>query len=115
MTEVSRLNDIVTKVARIQSVFNVFVASRAGVYTVGNTPEMTERAMFSAITAMMLGAAEQLSSEMGDDLNHVFLKMNKTCMIIMGAGPKHIIGIEINPEVDPMTILAEAKKIIANS
>jgi predicted regulator of Ras-like GTPase activity (Roadblock/LC7/MglB family) len=115
MSEVSKYNDIVTKLSRLDMVKSVYMASRAGVFTVGTTPEMTERTMFSAITSMMLGAAEQLSTEMGDDLDHVILRLNKTNLMIMGAGPKHMVGIELRPEADLKKLIIEAKKIIADN
>jgi predicted regulator of Ras-like GTPase activity (Roadblock/LC7/MglB family) len=115
VAEVTKFNDIVTKLSRLDEVVSVYMASRAGVFTIGTTPEMTDRTMFSAITSMMLGAAEQLAGEMGDDLDHVFLHLNKTNLLIIGAGSKHTVGIELRPEANLKKIVEEAKKIISTA
>lgn len=113
VAEISKFNDVVTKLSRLDGVVSVYMASRAGVFTIGTTPDMTDRTMFSAITSMMLGAAEQLGGEMGDDLDHVFLRLNKTNLLIIGAGAKHIVGIELRPEADLKKIIDEAKIVIS--
>jgi predicted regulator of Ras-like GTPase activity (Roadblock/LC7/MglB family) len=115
VAEVTKFNDIVTKLSRLDAVVSVFMASRAGAFTIGTTPEMTDRTMFSAITSMMLGAAEQLGGEMGDDLDHVFLRMYKTNLLILGAGTKHIVGMELRPEADLNKVIEEAKRVISSA
>ncbi|QLH75474.1 MAG: roadblock/LC7 domain-containing protein [Methanomassiliicoccales archaeon] len=113
-SEVAKLNEIVTQISRLDKVESVFAASRAGVFTTGSTPNMTDRAMFSAIASMMLGAAEQLGREMGDDLDHVLLELKKSNMLIIGAGPKHIIGLEVQQGQDVRAVLMKVKEMIAN-
>jgi predicted regulator of Ras-like GTPase activity (Roadblock/LC7/MglB family) len=62
---------------------------------------------------MMLGAAEQMGREMGDELNHIVLFLSDSRMVIIGAGPKHLIGILLDPRADPAKVAVEAKAIIA--
>jgi predicted regulator of Ras-like GTPase activity (Roadblock/LC7/MglB family) len=114
MQEIAKLNNIVARLSKIENVTTVFAASRAGVFAMGMTPKMTDRAMFSAITSMMLGAAEQIGREMGDELAYMSLHLNESNMLIIGAGNKHLVGIVLNNNSDFNKIFAEAKAIITN-
>ena len=112
MQEIAKLNNIVAKLSKIENVTTVFAASRAGVFAMGMTPKMTDRAMFSAITSMMLGAAEQIGREMGDELTHMTLHLNESNILILGAGNKHLVGLVMDRNCDVEKICAEAKTII---
>ncbi|HSV42751.1 MAG TPA: hypothetical protein VLH13_05005 [Methanomassiliicoccales archaeon] len=113
MQEIAKLNNIVGKISKLENVTTVFASSRAGVFAMGVTPKMTDRAMFSAITSMMLGAAEQMGREMGDDLSFIELYLTESKMIILGAGPKHLIGLLVDQKTDVLKLATEVKAIIA--
>jgi predicted regulator of Ras-like GTPase activity (Roadblock/LC7/MglB family) len=115
MQEIAKLNNIMAKMNKLDNVTTVFASSRAGVFAMGMTPKMTDRAMFSAITSMMLGAAEQMGREMGDELSYIVLNLMDSKMVIMGAGPKHLIGILVDPKGDPEKLATEAKAIITST
>lgn len=115
MIDVGKLNNVVSKLSSMDNVVNVYASSRAGVFAMGATPKMTDRAMISAITSMMLGAAEQIGREMGDELSHMTLHLNDSRMIILGVGNKHLIGIVIERGADPDKVAKDAKTIIASA
>ncbi|OPY31064.1 MAG: hypothetical protein A4E32_02048 [Methanomassiliicoccales archaeon PtaU1.Bin124] len=115
MQDVAKLNNVVVKLSKMDSVVNVYASSRAGVFALGAAPKMTDRAMISAITSMMLGAAEQIGREMGDELNHVTLHLNDSCMVILGVGNKHLIGMVLDRSADPDKVAKEAISIIAQA
>jgi predicted regulator of Ras-like GTPase activity (Roadblock/LC7/MglB family) len=114
MQDIAKLNNIVGKLSKLEDVTTVFAASRAGVFAMGMTPKMTDRAMFSAITSMMLGAAEQIGREMGDELGHMALHLNDSNMLILGAGNKHLVGLVLVRNCNLQKIVADAKTIIAS-
>lgn len=114
MQDIAKLNNIVGKLSKLEDVTTVFAASRAGVFTMGMTPKMTDRAMFSAITSMMIGAAEQIGREMGDELSHMTLHLNDSNMLIIGAGNKHLVGLLLVRKCDVEKMAIDAKAIIAN-
>jgi predicted regulator of Ras-like GTPase activity (Roadblock/LC7/MglB family) len=64
---------------------------------------------------MMLGAAEQMGREMGDELSYIVLNLMDSKMVILGAGPKHLIGILVDPKGDPEKLATEAKAIITST
>lgn len=79
----------------------VFVSSRAGVFAYGDSPRLTDRSMYAAITSMMLGAAEQMASEMDEILDYAVLSMSEHKLIVIGAGPKHLMGVLTDAKADP--------------
>jgi predicted regulator of Ras-like GTPase activity (Roadblock/LC7/MglB family) len=98
---------------KTEHVLTVFVSSRAGVFAYGETPRMTDRSVYSAITSMMLGAAEQMANEMDEALDYVLLNMSEKKLVVLGAGPKHLIGILTDGKVDPETMARTARKILS--
>ena len=115
MQDVAKLNNVVVKLSKMDNVLNVYASSRAGVFAMGATPKMTDRSMFSAITSMMLGAAEQIGREMGDELSYMTLNLNDSQMLILGAGNKHLIGIVLEKGAEAEKVAKEAMSIIASA
>jgi predicted regulator of Ras-like GTPase activity (Roadblock/LC7/MglB family) len=112
MAEIAQFNLAVERLLKTEHVITVFVTSRAGVFTYGETPKMTDSGVYSAITSMMLGAAEQMASEMDEILNFVLLNMSEKKLIVVGAGPKHLIGILTDLTADPDKIAKIARTIL---
>ena len=110
MVDIAQFNLTVERLMKTEHVVTVFISSRAGVFAYGETPKMTDRSMYSAITSMMLGAAEQMASEMDEILDYVLLNMSEKKLIVFGAGQKHLLGILTDAKADPekMTKLARA-------
>jgi predicted regulator of Ras-like GTPase activity (Roadblock/LC7/MglB family) len=112
MTETAQFNLAVERLLKTDQVITVFISSRAGVFAYGETPKMTDRGMYSAITSMMLGAAEQMASEMDEILDYVLLNMSERKLIVIGAGPKHLLGILTDSKADPNKTAKDARKIL---
>ncbi len=112
MVEIVQFNLAVERLMKTEHVVTVFISSRAGVFAYGETPKMTDRSMYSAITSMMLGAAEQMASEMDEILDYVLLSMSERKLIVIGAGPKHLLGILTDNKADPDEMVKDAKAIL---
>ena len=115
MVETAQFNLAVERLLKTEQVITVFISSRAGVFAFGETPEMTDRSMYSAITSMMLGAAEQMANEMDEILDYVLLNMSETKLIVIGAGPKHLLGILTDMKADPNKTARDARKILSEA
>lgn len=98
---------------KTEHVVTVFVSSRAGIFAYGETPRMTDRSVYSAITSMMLGAAEQMANEMDEILDYILLNMSENRLVVIGAGSKHLIGILTDGKVDPEIVVKNARKILS--
>ncbi len=56
-----------------------------------------------------------MGREMGDELSYIVLNLMDSKMVILGAGPKHLIGILVDPKGDPEKLATEAKAIITST
>lgn len=112
MVEIAQFNLAVERLMKTEHVITVFISSRAGVFAYGETPKMTDRGMYSAITSMMLGAAEQMGSEMDEILDFVLLSMSERRLIVIGAGPKHLLGILTDIKANPNKMAKDARTIL---
>lgn len=113
MVEIAQFNLAVERLIKTEHVKTVFISSRAGVFAFGETPKMTDRSMYSALTSMMLGAAEQMASEMDEILDYVLLSMSEKKLIVMGAGQKHLLGILTDIRADPEKMARDARAILS--
>jgi predicted regulator of Ras-like GTPase activity (Roadblock/LC7/MglB family) len=100
------------KVSTIEHVVTAYVCSRAGVYTAGNAPKMADRNMYSAITSLAFGTAEQVGHEMNDDLQHISLNFSQKRLLIIGLGPRHLMGLLVDKQADQDQILAKVRSFI---
>ncbi|HEY3419911.1 MAG TPA: roadblock/LC7 domain-containing protein [Methanomassiliicoccales archaeon] len=113
MAEIAQFDLAVERLLKTEHVITVFVTSRAGVFTYGETPKMTDRGVYTAITSMMLGAAEQMANEMDEILDSVLLNMSERKLIVVGAGPKHLVGILTDTKADQDMIANAARTVLS--
>lgn len=101
------------KVSAIEGVVSAYVCSRAGNYVLGNTPKMADRNMYSAITSLAYGTAEQVGHEMNDDLRYVSLRFSEKNLLVVDLGPRHLLGLLIDGRADPDLVLNKVRPMIA--
>jgi predicted regulator of Ras-like GTPase activity (Roadblock/LC7/MglB family) len=107
--DVKDYEKILDKVSSIEHVALAYICSRAGVYIAGNTPKMADRGMYSAITSLAFGTAEQVGHEMDDDLQYVSLNFSEKRLLVIGMGPLHLMGILIDRQCDPEEVLTKVR------
>ena len=68
---------------------------------------------FAAMSATMLGAAETASTELGKGVpNRVIVESTQGRLIAVGAGPKALLVVIVNPEAGLGLILLELDKTV---
>lgn len=100
------------KVSATEGVVSAYVCSRAGNYIAGNTPKFADRNMYSAITSLAYGSAEQVGHEMNDDLRYVSLRFSEKNLLVVGMGPRHLLGVLIDGRADQELVLAKVRPMI---
>ncbi|NLX47371.1 MAG: roadblock/LC7 domain-containing protein [Euryarchaeota archaeon] len=100
------------KVCSLEGVVSAYVCSRAGNYVTGTTPKFSDRHMYSAITSLAYGTAEQVGHEMNDDLRFVSLRFSEKNLLVLGLGQRHLLGVLIEGSRDQDQVLDEARKLI---
>lgn len=101
------------KVSAIEGVVSAYVCSRAGNYVLGNTPKMADRNMYSAITSLAYGTAEQVGHEMNDELRYVSLRFSEKNLLVVDLGSRHLLGLLIDGRADPDLVLDRVRPMIA--
>lgn len=105
-------DEILRKVSAIEHVTSAYICSRAGAFTTGITPKLADRSMYSAITSLAYGTAEQVGHEMNDDLQYVSLNFTQSRLLIVSLGPRNLMGILIDDKGDPDKVLADVQKMV---
>jgi len=104
--------EILRKVSAIEHVTSVYICSRAGAFTTGITPKLADRSMYSAITSLAYGTAEQVGHEMNDDLQYVSLNFTQSRLLVVGIGPRNLMGLLIDDKGDPDDVLKDVQRLI---
>lgn len=100
------------KISAVEGVVSAYVCSRAGNYVSGSTPKFADRNMYSAITSLAYGTAEQVGHEMNDDLRYVSLRFSEKNLVVVDIGPRHLLGLLIDGRADHEQVLEKVRKII---
>ncbi len=104
--------ELLDKVSIVEHVTTAYICSRAGTYTSGNPPKMADRGMYSAITSLAFGTAEQVGYEMNDKLQHVSLDFTQKRLLIIALGHMHLMGLLVDEKADPNEVLAKVRFLI---
>lgn len=104
--------NLLKRVSTIEHVGAAYICSRAGAFTFGNAPKMADRGMYSAITSLAYGTAEQIGHEMNDDLQHVSLNFTSKRLLIIDIGPRHLIGLLVDNKADQEQVLAKVRSFL---
>jgi len=101
------------KVSAVDGVVSAYVCSRAGNFVLGNTPKFADRNMYSAITSLAFGTAEQVGHEMNDNLRYVSLRFSEKNLLVLDLGPRHLLGLLIDGRSDQEQVLAKVRPLMA--
>jgi predicted regulator of Ras-like GTPase activity (Roadblock/LC7/MglB family) len=112
MMEDLEFDSLLARVSSVEHIASAYICSRAGNYVTGATPKFADRGMYSAITSLAFGTAEQVGHEMNDDLNYVSLRFTGKNLLIIGLGPRHLMGLLVDGNADPEELLAKVRPMI---
>lgn len=105
-------DELLVKMYGIEDVASAFICSRAGAYVMGNPPKLADRGMYSAITSLAFGTAEQVGHEMNDDLRYVSLNFSKRRLLVIAIGPRHLMGLLVEDKGDVEGILEKVRSLL---
>ena len=100
MAEWSKVSDILDEIRAEDSVLDVSLISRGGMYVMGNAPQDVHEETYAAMSAIIMGAAETTSSELKDNLTDVVLKLTEKNLILTAVGPRYMMAIGLEPKGD---------------
>jgi predicted regulator of Ras-like GTPase activity (Roadblock/LC7/MglB family) len=114
MAEWSKVSDILDEIRGLDSVLDVSLISRGGMYVMGDPPSGVHQETYGAMAAIIMGAAETTSSELKDSMYNIILCLAERNLVLANVGTRYMIAIAILPDSDVGSVMSEAKDRIAN-
>ncbi len=113
MGELSQVRTALDEIKKVEHVTEVSLVSRGGMYIMGGPPRGVHRETFSAMSAIIFGAAETTSIEMKDKLIKVVLELGEQKMTLLNVGLKYLLVVSIDKDGDVEAISRDARESIA--
>lgn len=110
MVETSAVENIVQGIEKVKGVKNVVLVSRSGMHLAGAVPKGAHMETFSAMFAILLGAAETATSEINEKLDYVVLSLKGSRMLVINNGPKALMILRLTEDATIEPIMEEINK-----
>ncbi|MDF1533312.1 MAG: roadblock/LC7 domain-containing protein [Methanosarcinaceae archaeon] len=105
------LEKILSDLKQMGSINASSIASRDGLLIVSDMDIKSYAETFAAMSATMLGAAENSTAELGKGIpDRIIVESDHGKLVAMGAGPKALIVILTEPDAGLGLILVELEK-----
>jgi predicted regulator of Ras-like GTPase activity (Roadblock/LC7/MglB family) len=112
MGELAHIRNVLDEIKGLEHVSDVSLVSRGGLYIMGDSPKGSHPETFSAMNAIMIGAAETTSAELKDGLRYMMIKLMEKDLILVGAGTRYMLAIVTDGSGDNDNIAKSATQII---
>lgn len=96
-------------VASVSGVLSASLITRSGEYVEGTIPPDTRRDTFSAMSAIILGAAERSAIELNNSLLKVSVELDNSTLIVFGLDSQHLAAVISTSEADVNEIVETTK------
>ena len=107
------LNKILSDLKQMGGINASSIASRDGLLVVSDMESESHAETFAAMSATMLGAAENATTELGKGIpDRVIVESDNGKLVAMGAGPKALLVILTKPDAGLGLILVELEKSV---
>lgn len=112
MAEWSKVSDILDEIRALDSVLDVSLISRGGMYVMGDPPPNVHQETYAAMAAIIMGAAETTTSELKDSLYNVIVCLGERNLVLANVGTRYMIAIALLPDGDVGSTMSNAKDSI---
>ena len=109
MLDLGAIEGVIEDIGKVSGVENVVVISKSGMHLAGKVPKSAHLETYSAMLAILLGAAETVSSEIGTELGHVVIKFSGSRMMVMDNGPKAVLALTLSKTADEAGVASEVR------
>jgi predicted regulator of Ras-like GTPase activity (Roadblock/LC7/MglB family) len=110
MVETGAVESIIKGIEKVNGVDNVVLVSRSGMHLGGAVPKGAHMETFSAMFAILLGAAETATAEINEKLDYVVLSLAGSRMLVINNGPKALMILRLTEEAQIGPIMEEINK-----
>jgi len=112
MAEWSKVSDILDEIRGLESVLDVSLVSRSGMYVMGDPPSGVHQETYAAMAAIIMGAAETTSSELKDTLYNIIMCLGERNLVLANVGSRYMMTIALLPDSDVGETLSQTKEKI---
>jgi hypothetical protein len=113
MADVTALETILREFERVEGVQDAILVSRNGTYIAGFVPKGVHVETFAAMFAILLGAAENATSELKEALDNVVIHSPSSKMVIVHGGPKALLVFRVPSAIDVARMKPALAKYLA--
>ncbi len=100
MADTAAIETILHELETNEGIQDAILVSRNGTYIAGTVPTGVHVETFAAMFAILLGAAENSTSELRELLDTVVINLESSKMVIVHAGPKALLVLRMGKAVD---------------
>jgi len=110
MAEYQELESILKEIQALDGVYNAVLVARNGMHIAGMPPEGVFQDTFDAMCAILLGAAENVTSDLKERVNTIVVNLEATKIVVMNDGPKALFVVRTRKDTDEGWIKAQLDK-----
>jgi predicted regulator of Ras-like GTPase activity (Roadblock/LC7/MglB family) len=112
MVNNERVNDILRELNNNPKVITSVVISRSGMHIAGQLPVEVHLETFVAMAAVLMSAAETVTSGLKGELEDVFVELDRSRIIINSAGNTGVLVVVTNTKDNHDSLHAQIKKAV---
>ena len=110
MIDVNAVEGVLNEMKKTSGIEDIVLVSRSGMHIAGKVPTGAHTETFSAMFAILLGAAETATSEINQKLDHVLISLGATKMLVVNNGPKALYVMKLSNSARVDDILKEVER-----
>ena len=95
MADTAAIESILHDIETSEGIEEALLVSRNGTYIAGTVPKTVHVETFAAMFAILLGAAENSTSELREVLDNVVINLETSKMVIVHGGPKALLVLRM--------------------
>ena len=112
MADTAAIETILHEIETSEGIQDAILVSRNGTYIAGTVPKAVHVETFAAMFAILLGAAENSTSELNEVLDNVVINLETSKMVIVHCGPKALIVLHMPKATDSQGIKRTVEKYV---
>jgi hypothetical protein len=112
MADTAAIEAILHEIERNEGIQEAILVSRNGTYIAGEVPKGAHVETFAAMFAILLGAAENSTSELKEGLENVMINLETSKMVVLHGGPKALLVLRMPKAADAGHLKSAVAKYI---
>ncbi len=113
MADTAAIESILHDIEKAEGIEEAILVSRNGTYIAGTVPKSVHVETFAAMFAILLGAAENSTSELREVLDNVVINLETSKMVIVHGGPKALLVLRMPKSTDSSGVKHTMEKYLA--